>query len=240
MLAHSVAVKRAFFLAAFLAIVANVGAGTYQLTFSGTYTMSTVLPESGPLFGVSSLPAPFTYSITYDTALDTNTHYFPPGSTIGGKNVLQPFYGYSASGILATDLTFGTQTWTAADIRWLNPSSTIGAELWFDTDIDVATPTNSWIMFSQGTAYLELGAGALMGLGDEQGLGYLPGRSTLFDYYGPSGEYLAFNTTITRTPLASVPDGGSPLVPAMLALVILGTIHRCRSARAFAASADAG
>ena len=218
--------KRATILAAFLAAIANVGAVPYELTFTGTYTMSTVFPPTDSLFGVSPLPAPFTYTITYDTALDTNTYYFPVGSTIDGKNVLEPFYGYSGTGVLSTSLTFGTQTWTAADIVWLNPAMTIGAELWFNPDLDVATPTESWIRFSAGTANLDIGSAALLGLGSSQGLGYLSGRSTLYDYAGPSGEYLAFNTTITRTPLVPMPDQVSTLLLCTPVLLLLAGIRR--------------
>lgn len=226
MLALTITVKRAMSIAVFSALVASAGGVPYQLTFSGTYTMSTVFPPSDSLFGVSPLPAPFTYTITYDTALDTNTYYFPIGSTIDGKNVLQPFYGYSASGVLGANLTFGTQTWAASDIVWLNPAMTIGAELWFNTDLDAATPTECWIRFSAGTANLDLGSAALLGLGPDQGLGYLAGRSTLSDYAGPSGDYLAFDTTIQRVPLVPMPDQGSCILLCGPALLLLACAHR--------------
>lgn len=226
MLRFPVTVKRATLIGILFGMIASAGAVPYQLTFSGTYTMSTVFPPTDSLFGVTDVPASFTYTIIYDTAFDTNTYYFPVGSMLGGKKVLEPFYGYSASGILAANLTFGTQTWTAADVVWLNPSSTEGAELWFDTDLDVATPTQSWIRFRSGTANVELGSCALLGLGDAQGLGYLHGRSTLWDYYGPSGEFLAFDTTIERVALVQTPDPSSSIVLVGLAFLLVAGVHR--------------
>ncbi len=215
--------KRVVLLASILAAIANVGAAPYQLTFSGTYSISTL--SHGSLFGVSDLPVPFTYTIIYDTALNTNPYVFPTGSMIGSYPAAAPFFGYSASGILGTSLTFGTQTWTKADLLWANMSPTIGADLWFNADLEVETPTQSWIVFDVGGAGLEIGTGALMG----GGVGYLSGRSTVHDDYGPVGEYLAFDTTIQRVPLAAVPEHASPILIPGVALLLLAGIRRRRA-----------
>ncbi len=209
-----------------LALAANLQATPYQLTFSGTYSLG-LMPE-GSLFGVdvSALPVPYSYTIFYDTALNTNTNVILAGSTFDGDFVSQSFYGYSASGILGVNVTFGTQTWTAADIKWLNHSMTIGAELWFDTDLDVATPGNCWIRFDTGTADVGLGSAALMGPGGNI-LGYLPGRSDLSDF-SVTGSFVSEDMTIQRVSLSQVPDGGSPILLVGVALLVLAAIRRRR------------
>ncbi len=213
-------------LAAALAAAASLHATPYQLTFSGTYSIG-LMPE-GSLFGVdvSALPVPYSYTIFYDTALNTNTNVILAGSTFNGHHVAQSFYGYSASGILGVNVAFGTQTWAASDVVWLNPSMTVGAELWFDTDLDVAAPANCWIRFDTGTADVGLGSAALMGP-DGNHLGYLPGRSDLWDY-SESGSFVSEDMTIRCVSLSQVPDGGSPVLLAGVALLVLAAIRRRR------------
>ncbi len=217
--------KPAILLAAVLAAIPAAHATVFELTFSGTYTMAAMLPE-GSLFGIpaTALPVPYSYRIVYDTALDTNPHFFPVGSLLDGRYpVGQPFYGYSGSGILEVDIRLGAQTWSAGDVMWLNPSMTIGAELWFDTDLDLATPTNSWIRFQSGLKNVQLGSSALMGIPGY--LGYLPGRSEIWDYASDfSGSYFSFDMVIQRVAVAPTPDAVSPLLLIGFAFVLLAGI----------------
>lgn len=205
-----------------MAIAANASATPYLLTFSGTYSLSTM--SSGSLFGVTTLPAPYSYSIVYDTALNTNSHRFLAGELISGRPALDAFYGYSRSGVLAADFTFGTQTWTAADLQWLNFSAMVGADLWFNTDLDVATPTECWIYLGTAGPRLGIGAAALM-MG---GQGYLSGRSDVWDYYVSSGWYESYDCTIQRRRLDQVPEGGAFIPLGMLTLLLVLTRVRLR------------
>ena len=68
------------------------------------------------------------------------------------------FYGYSKSGIIASTLTLGSQTWTLDD---LVPASfgpgLLSADFFLNTDFGVGTPTQAWLSFSDGTNTLSLG-----------------------------------------------------------------------------------
>jgi len=127
-----------------------------NLEFSGTYS------AYFPVFGLSGPNVPFSYELTYDTALNTNTDYFPTGTSLGGFTAANPFYGYSVSGITASSLTFGDETWTAADLQSRLLVAGVTADLWFNTDLDVATPTLCWIYFDIGDDdSLQIGSSAL-------------------------------------------------------------------------------
>ena len=84
--------------------------------------------------------------MTYDTSLNTNSLIIPAGAVIGGDTFADSFYGYSASGITALNLTFGSQTWTAADIIPRDPAGGYSADIWFNTDLSTATPTRTWLL----------------------------------------------------------------------------------------------
>jgi hypothetical protein len=129
-------------------------AAPVTLSFSGTYDI-----QGTTIFGLSGPAVPYYFEITYDPALDTNASFIATGDPIGGATTTHDWYGYSASGIVATSLTFGTQTWTAAD---LIPQSAGGfaADLWFDTDISLSAPTRSWLFFQDSDGSLTLGVGA--------------------------------------------------------------------------------
>jgi hypothetical protein len=135
-------------------VAAPAHAAPVTLSFSGTYDL-----QGTTLFGLSGPAVPYYYEITYDPALDTNAEFVAAGDPLGGQTTIHDWYGYSASGIVATSLTFGTKTWTAGD---LNPRVVdgIAADLWFDTDIGLAAPTRSWIVFQDGGDTLSLGLGA--------------------------------------------------------------------------------
>ena len=111
------------------------------------------------MFGLSGAAVPYSYSITYDMALDTNSFFFPTGAALGSDVTTHDWYGYSASGITATTLTFGTKTWTVAALNPRVPAVGASADLWFGTDISQSAPTRCWVLFSQGGT-LQLGAGS--------------------------------------------------------------------------------
>src|SRR5687768_8010561 len=77
---------------------------TVTLTFSGTYQTA-----SGSPFGVAGPTAPFSFQLTYDPALDTNTEFFPTGAALDSLTTVHEWHGYSESGITATNFTFGTK-----------------------------------------------------------------------------------------------------------------------------------
>jgi hypothetical protein len=126
---------------------------TVQLSFSGTYDT-----DGATVFGLSGPAVPYSFGITYDTALDTNPFFFPTGATLGSDITTHPWYGYSASGITGTSLTFGTKTWTAAALSPRIPAIGVSADLWLDADISASQPTLCWALLSGGGT-LQLGAG---------------------------------------------------------------------------------
>jgi hypothetical protein len=140
-------------------LMAGVSAPTHaavvNLTFSGTYDTSGEL-----IFGQSGAAVPYSFQITYNTALDTNTQFYATGADMGGLTTVHDWYGYSASGVMATNLTFGTQTWTSGDLSAAFVQSGISADLWFDTDISLTTPTLVLMYFQDSTGdILALGNG---------------------------------------------------------------------------------
>jgi hypothetical protein len=150
-----------------MGVAGTAGATIVTLEFTGT------LDTAGQtVFGESGNAVPYDFRIVYDTALDTNHSVIAAGSDLGnGTTAATTLYGYSASGITATDLTFGTQTWTASDIlsRMLGPG--IAADLWFDADIASTTPTSLDVFFLTGA-----GASASLALG---GSGVIGGQTIL-------------------------------------------------------------
>jgi len=124
-----------------------------ELTIFGT-----VDTFGSTVFGENGAAIPFAVSITYDTSLDTNTNFFNTGNSIGADTAANPFYGYSASGIVATDLTFGTGVWDAADILPFEIALGIEADFWLDTDISIgATPTLGSFSFESGNGFIAFG-----------------------------------------------------------------------------------
>jgi len=121
----------------------SVQADVISLEFSGTYDTF-----GQTVFGLSGSAVPFDYTMTYDTSLNTSSLIIPAGAIIDGYTFADSFYGYSASGITALNLTFGSQTWTAADIVPRDPVGGYSADIWFNTDLSTATPTRTWIIAS--------------------------------------------------------------------------------------------
>jgi len=119
----------------------SVQADVISLGFSGTYDTN-----GQTVFGLSGSAVPFDYTMTYDTSLNTSSLIIPAGAIIDGYTFADSFYGYSASGITALNLTFGSQTWTAADIVPRDPVGGYSADIWFNTDLSTATPTRTWLL----------------------------------------------------------------------------------------------
>ncbi len=125
------------------------------LSFDGTYDTA-----GRAVFGQTGAAVPYSFQITYDTAFDTNTEFFGTGVLLGADTTIHDWYGYSASGILATDLTFGTQTWSGGDLDPRDPAGGVSADFWLDTDLNSSTPSLSWIYFDATNGRLELGDAA--------------------------------------------------------------------------------
>jgi hypothetical protein len=139
----------------FAAPARSAHAAIIALHFSGTYDTGghTILGEEGAA-------VPFHYAITYDTSLDTDTQFHAAGSVLDGLTLLDDFYGYSASGIIASDIRFGTGEWTAADVVPRTIAPGFSADFWLDADISVASPTAAALRFAGPTEGLVLGSSA--------------------------------------------------------------------------------
>ena len=60
---------------------------------------------------------------------------------------MDEWHGYSTSGITATSLTFGTQTWTLNDLDDSDIAVGVTADLWFNVDISQSVPTLASVSF---------------------------------------------------------------------------------------------
>ena len=126
-------------------------ASIITLDFTGTYTLA------GDVFGKTGSSVPFTYSITYDTALAPSPVFVAAGSVIGGRTYLDDFYGYSKAGITASSLTFGTHTFSASSLQPRVLASGLSADLWFNTNLAIAPPTRVWAFFRDSAGDLTIG-----------------------------------------------------------------------------------
>jgi hypothetical protein len=118
------------------------------ITFEFTGTYDTLSKE---VFGENGAAVPYSYSFTYDTSLGAQTAFIAAGS-----DVAHDFYGYSAAGIVASNLTFGNATWTPDGISPLYAAGHT-ADFWVDTDLTVAAPTLLWAIFESDLGSLRLG-----------------------------------------------------------------------------------
>jgi hypothetical protein len=149
---HVCVLSASLLLALATVLVGTARAEVVKLVFSGAY-----VTEGDTVFGLSGSAVPYRYEITYDTSLDTNEFYFGAGETepvfvIGDAVTVHPLYCYSESGIISSELKFGTKTWTAENL----PVVALGyggaaAPLWFDADISLATPTRAAISFGSNS-----------------------------------------------------------------------------------------
>ena len=127
-------------------------ASILKIDFTGTYDTS-----GDVIFGQNGSSLPFAYSITYDTSLAPAPVFVPAGTLeLPGIALVEDFYGYSKAGITASSLTFGTQTFTVSNLQ----SRSVGgstADLWFNTNLETATPTKTYAAFRSGGNALALG-----------------------------------------------------------------------------------
>ncbi len=147
-------ILHALLLSTGIALPLAVNASVVTLGFSGTYDTF-----GNTVYGESGNAVPYYFQITYDTTLDTNSTFVAAGTVFGGLTTTHDWFGYSKSGVVATNLTFGSKTWTIDDLMDRYPVAGITADLWFDTDISVHTPTRSWIVFDNNNDPLQLGGG---------------------------------------------------------------------------------
>jgi hypothetical protein len=190
--------------AAMLASARTGEAAVITLQFTGTYDI-----YGDGVFGETGRAIPFSFSLTYDTALDTDTQFHAAGSVVGQYTLANDHYGYSASGIIATSLTFGTHTWTAGDLlpRQLAPG--IGSDFYLDTDLNVAAPTFSQLRFSDSDGVLDLGVAS-----------GLAGNVLRMDGYSDLAE---LRRGMATGPLTITAIPASPVVPEPTSMVLLGT-----------------
>ena len=82
-----------------LTVARPVDAAIITLQFDGTVDVS-----HGVVFGEDGDAVPFTFSLTYDTSLGSNTAFHAAGSTLEGWTLAHDFFGYSRAGI--ADMSF--------------------------------------------------------------------------------------------------------------------------------------
>ncbi len=211
-----------FFAVLLCASSAAHAAAPVTLTFSGMYDT-----QGTTVGGLTGSAVPFSYQITYDPALDTNTWFFPAGSTLDGATALNDWYGYSASGITASNITFGTQTFTVADLEPRVPQVGVEADLWFDTDISQVAPTRAYAFFFQfpSLSALELGEGVVSGT--ETGASVeIVNQTRLVD--GSAGATDVASFIITST----VPEPGATDLALVAAAGVLSSRRRLMRGRA--------
>ena len=140
-----------------VSVANSVQASIVELTFSGTY--------EGESDQFGEFTQSFSFSMTYDTSLDTNTHFFATGAALGGDTTTHEWHGYSASGITAVDFDFVIPvTFSPTDLDGNKmPTAGVNADFWFDVDLATGvTPTLAWMSFENSEEVL-LEIGSAMG-----------------------------------------------------------------------------
>jgi hypothetical protein len=116
------------------------------ITFQFTGTVRPI-HNSAPVFGETAEWIPFDFSLTYDTS---------KGSQMAFYAGAEDYYGYSAAGITASSLTFGTKTWTLDNLQ----ANTIDGNLahfWTNGDLTLGAPTRLVAYFGDADGILKLG-----------------------------------------------------------------------------------
>jgi hypothetical protein len=122
---------------------------TFQFTGSLDLGADVVYGETGMV--------PFDYSFTYDTSVGSRTGFVPKGTALGKDALVYDLYGYSASGITSSSLTFGNHTFSPnGAIPWTIVSQT--ADLWVNADLETGgIPTGIMVLFSDDVGALRFG-----------------------------------------------------------------------------------
>jgi hypothetical protein len=110
-----------------------------------------------PFFGTFGLSAPTSVDVTFqiDDSL-APVVIIPPSP----GNFATPLYGYDRSAISVLSVSFGTGTWTDADLQSRVPVVGFAADVWFDGPLaDGATP-NTWMYLANGLGSIQFGGGA--------------------------------------------------------------------------------
>lgn len=180
-------------------MASSVQASIVDLTFSGTYE--------------GDADGPFSYSMTYDTTLDTNTEFFATGADLDGNTTIHEWHGYSASGITDLDFQFDEMEWLLGDHSGNVPAVGVTAGLWFDVDLATgATPTLAWFKFNNSSGDLYFG-GMASGGGN---IGILTGSTIRLS----SGLRMSTNSlTITRSDPNPIPEPASVITWTLLGVV---------------------
>lgn len=139
----------------------DAGAEVFRITISGSVNTygDTVMGLSGPA-------VPYSIVLDYDSALEPTPGFFPAGSVLPFTNVptSHAWYGYSKQGLLAVKASFGDQTWSLNSVRTQIQPSTQWADVWFDTNIEAATPTRAMLVLDTLTN-APLPVGGMISLG---------------------------------------------------------------------------
>lgn len=131
----------------FFSITANSSIVT--LNFAGNYN------NVNPLFGQAN--GAFSYNLVYDTSLDTNNVFVPAGGSIFGFPTTGEWYGYSKSGIVSANFTFGSHTWNLSSLNPRNYGGGISADFFLNADLETSSPTSSIIVFFDNSGFLLTG-----------------------------------------------------------------------------------
>ena len=184
----------------------SVQASIVELTFSGTYEGES--DENG------EFTESFSYSMTYDTSLDTNTHFFATGADLGGSTTTHEWHGYSASGITAVDIEFNGIEFSPTDVYGNKiPAVGVNADFWFDVDLATgATPTLAWLGFENSEGMVEIGGSMDVEMRDRS---YFESEND--DDYVEASSY---SVTITRTADPDpIPEPASMITWTLLGIV---------------------
>lgn len=129
-------------LAVFLFCFTPLAPGTlvYVIDMAGSLTVD---ESDDPVFGLTGTHG-FSLQLVYDPALNTNTNVVLEGEEFGSSNSFagNDFFGYSASGVLSLNATFGSVELPleGALLSERFPAPGISADIWMDTDITQSTP----------------------------------------------------------------------------------------------------